>query len=766
MDRLTTLVTRWVVTRPWPIIILSLVVVAAAVPGARFLNFSSTYRIYFDEDSIHLRTLEELESIFTKRDTVLFVLAPADRDVFSRENLTAVARVTEEAAQIPYSLRIDSITNFQYTHAEGDDILVEDLFADPEAMTDAEILQRKNYALTEQTLIKRLLNEQASVTGVLINVSRPGENDFLETSEVARAVRQIRDDIEAEFPGLQVHLTGTLMSDVTFAEATIGDAVTLIPLSFLFIVVTLALMLRSAAGTVLTLAVIGLSVLFSIGTFGYLRYQVNPATVAAPIIIMMTGIADCMHVLVAFFNGRRGGLNKQAAVETTLKHAVPAMLITNINNAVGFFSMNFGDVPPFRDLGNIVGVGVIAAFLLAILLLPALIMVLPLKPPPGTQRETTLFVRFGEWVIRRRKALFWGTLLIFGVSLTGIPKNELNDVFMHYFDDSFAFRRDTDFTTENLTGMYLVEYTLKASRADGIYKPQFLQEVEAFADWARSQPEVVHVDTITAMFKRVNRSAHEDQWRHYAIPEDAESAAQLLLLYEMSLPYGLDMNDMVNVDRSAVRATITTKTISSKEALAFEDRAQAWMSKNLSLVSPSQATGALMMFAHIGQENIRSMLFGTLISFVLIADVLILALGSAPFGVISLIPNLLPSLIGFGIWGYLVGEVGLSLSVVTTMTLGIVVDDTIHFLHKYLGSRREGKSAADAIRHTYREVAEATTITSVVLVLGFSVLAFSHYHLNSTMGMLTALVLAIALVLELVFMPVLLLAFEPKRAAG
>lgn len=257
---------------------------------------------------------------------------------------------------------------------------------------------------------------------------------------------------------------------------------------------------------------------------------------------------------------------------------------------------------------------------------------------------------------------------------------------------------------------------------------------------------------------------HGDDLSRYELPSKRELAAQYLLLYEMSLPYGLDLNNQINVDKSATRISVTLKTISTRQILELERRVAQWLSNN----TPSLLTtgsSPTIMFSHIGQRNIRSMLWGTSIALILISGILIFALRSLKLGLISLIPNLAPAAIAFGIWGVLVGEIGLSLSVVAGMTIGIVVDDTVHFLSKYLRAQREqGMRAEDAVRYAFSTVGIALGVTTAVLVAGFLVLALSAFELNSGMGLLTAITIAIALFIDYLLLPPLLIAFESKTS--
>jgi predicted RND superfamily exporter protein len=391
--------------------------------------------------------------------------------------------------------------------------------------------------------------------------------------------------------------------------------------------------------------------------------------------------------------------------------------------------------------------------------------VLPLRIKPAVTHSVFNMDRFAEFVIRRRKILLWGTSLITIALIACIPRNELNDQYVNYFDRSVDFRRATDFAVAAFGGLNPIDYSLPAGQSGGISNPAYLQKLEQFAEWLRSQPDVTHVDTITDVMKRLNKNMHGDDPAWYRIPDSRELAAQYLLLYEISLPFGLDLNNQINVDKSATRLTVTLKGLpTTKEMMAFEQRSEQWLRENTPPTMHAEATGSTIMFAYLGDRNIRSMLKGNIISLLLISLVVIAVLRSLKIGLISLIPNLVPAGLAFGVWGIMVGQVGLSLSAVATMTYGIVVDDTIHFLSKYLhGRRKKGMTVEDAVRYAFSTVGLAAWLTSLILVAGFSVLVFSAFELNSGMGLLTAITIAFAALCDLFLLPPLLLKLEGEK---
>lgn len=756
----------------WAVILLTLILAGFLSSGARFLGFTNDYRIFFSDDNPDLIALEALENSYTKDDTVLFVISPREGEVFTHKTLESIEWLTEQSWSIPYVQRVDSLKNFQYSYGKNDELIVHDLFNDPASYSTEDFDRTKNRALGEPLLRNRLISEKADVTGVSIIVRLPGLDEEKETPEVAAYVRQLAQELTEKNPELTVRLTGGLIIDNAFSEASQHDFETLVPIMFLLVLLALATLLRSLSGTIWALIIITFSIVMTMGTAGWLGFKLSAPSSVAPTIILTIAIADCVHLLVSFLHSMRSGwINRLTWQEQRIKAAKETLTInfqpiflTSLTTALGFLSLNFSDSPPFHDLGNIVAIGVAFAFFLSIVFLPALMMVMPIKTKPYKTQEARAMDRFAEWVIKQRTPLLIGSTIVIIFLASAIPRNELNDDIIKYFSAESTIRTDTQYTVNHLTGTDVIEYDMRANSAGGINDPLYLHVLDQFAAWYRTQPETIHVYTLADILKRLNKNMHDDAVEKYRIPDNRELAAQYLLLYEMSLPEGLDLTDRVNVDKSASRFTVTTKPLSSNEFIALEKRAAAWLEENAPGHMQAKATSANIIFSHIGESNIRGMLTGTTIALGLISIVLIFALRSLSMGLLSLLPNLIPAAMAFGVWAMIDGQVNLGLSVVTSLTLGIVVDDTIHFLSKYLKARREmGLSPEEAIKFSFSTVGTALWVTSLVLIIGFLLLSFSDFDLNAELGLMTALTILFALSADFLFLPPLLLLLDRKK---
>jgi len=753
----------WVIRWRWLILVSTLVVLVLLASGGRFLTFTNDYRVFFSKGNPYLEAFENLQDTYTKNDNVLIMLKPRSGDVFKPQALEAVVELTDKAWQTPYSNRVDSLSNFQHTYAEEDDLVVIDLVENPQSLTPDDLNYIRRVALNEPLLINRLVSPDGLATGVNITVQLPGIDQVTEVPKVVNYIRPLIEQMEQKYPGIEFYVTGVVMMNNAFPEASQNDMKKLVPLAFLAIIIGLIVFVGSVGGTVATFIVIMMSILMAMGSAGWLGIKLTPPSASAPTMILTLAVADCVHFLTSFVHGLRDGRTRNEAIIESLRINFHPIFLTSLTTVIGFLSLNFSDAPPFRDLGNITAIGVSIAFVLSVAFLPALMAVLPVRIKPHKEVFQLSMTQLADFVIRNNTKLL---IVIGALSLliaAMIPKNQLNDVFVEYFDESIEFRTHTDYVADNLTGMYFIDYAIPAGETGGVSNPGYLRHVEDFANWMRQQPEVLHVNTITDIFKRLNRNMHADDDAWYRLPEERDLAAQYLLLYEMSLPYGLDLNNQINLDKSGTRVSVTLKTISSNEVLALERRAQQWFAEHAPELAVKGASPTIM-FANIGKRNIKSMLLGTSVALVLISLLLVFALRSLKLGIISLIPNLLPAGVAFGLWGLFVGEVGLALSVVTAMSLGIVVDDTVHFLSKYVRARREkGLGAADAVRYAFSTVGVALWVTTMVLVAGFLVLSQSAFELNAGMGLLTAIVIVIALFLDFFLLPPILIKTEEKK---
>jgi len=758
LDRYIEIILR----RRWVVIALATLIMLAVTGGVRFVGVTNDYRSLFDEGNPQLAAFDALEATYTETNTALVAIAPLEGSVFTREALGAVEELTEAAWRAPYSTRVDSLTNYNHSEAFGDDLVVEPLVDDAQSLSDAELRRVEEIALNATEIAGRLVARDGRVAGMAITFSLP-ENPDAAVIEITDYLNTLLDELRATRQDIAYYLTGDVVLNRAFADATKDDMEKLSPIVFLIILVATAVLLRSAIGTLVTMFLVMFTVNTTMGFAGWTGTVFNPANAGVPLIVMTIAVADSIHIITAALAGVGRGLDKRTAITESLRSNAWPVFLTSVTTAGGFLTLNASDSPPFHVLGNLVAFGVLCAFIYSMTLLPALLSVLPLRARPARPDQPGFFDRFGAFVIARRTFLLFFFSLLTVVLISGIPRNELTDNWTQYFDDRYRFRSDTDFVLENLTGMETLEYSLQAGSEGGITDPDYMRAVDNFAEWFRAQTEVSHVQAFPDIMKRLNKNMHGDDPAFYQLPDNAELAAQYLLLYEFSLPFGSDLNNRIDIAKSATRMTVVVRGHTSAQQLREIDaRAQDWLRANTPGMATS-ATGVSITFAHLSQRNINSMLRATIIAMALISFIFIWVFKSVRLGLVSLVPNFLPAALSFGLWGYLVGQVGLAGSVMTAVAFGIIVDDTTHFLSKYLKARRAGHPAPEAVLYTFRTVGRALWTTTLVLVAGFLVFALSGFEVSWSLGLMVSVTIIFALLADFLLLPPLLIAIDRKK---
>ncbi len=303
---------------PWLVIGLTLLLAVASASGARFLDFSNNYRVFFSKENPELVAFENFQATYTKNDNITFVLQPRDGTVFTPRIADVLEQLTAEAWQIPYAIRVDSITNFQHSWADGDELTVEDLVRGGASMSEETLAEKRRVALNEPLLLRNLISPDTRTTGVNVTLQYP-EESLTEVPEAVGFAREMAARVEAEHPDVRVALSGLSMLNNAFAEAGQQDSMTLMPLMFVVLVLFMVIVLRSLSGTLAAMAVVALSSVTALGLTGYAGIMLSPISLMAPIIIMTLAVADSVHILVTTLGLMREGKDKLTALRESLR---------------------------------------------------------------------------------------------------------------------------------------------------------------------------------------------------------------------------------------------------------------------------------------------------------------------------------------------------------------------------------------------------------------------------------------------------------------
>ncbi|MGL1936380.1 MAG: MMPL family transporter [Fibrobacterales bacterium] len=763
---------------------------------------NSDYHVWFDDHDENLNAFDRFQKVFAKEDQLLIVIRSKSGDLFTNENLASLKKLTDDSWSVPYISRVQSITNFNYTYV-GQEIVDEepidaDLIFDDEEEESAEdnlvvedvieslplsaneLKDKKALVLNDNILSKYMISKSGDLTQISLTAIIPGA--FPQGFEEARAsAEKLVAQITQANNDLEIKLSGTVMLNSSFFEFAMKDISSLIPIMFIFIFVVLALTLKSFWGTFLPLGVLVTSVMFPILLFvGVLEYSLTNVTMNTMQILTAVAIADSVHVLSVFYRNLRLGKSKYEAIRITIQKNFMACLITSVTTAIGFFSLVAQEIPPFQDLGLFAGTGTLYAFFASLFTMPALLAVLPIKAKAKTVEKAqkkdsvySLLSKLEPFTFKYQRAIRLSSLILTVVSVYFLTTIIIDSNSIKYFKEGTEFRAATEYIDENIIGTNPIEFSFDSGEENGVNGPEFLKKIEKFSDYIDSHPEynITYVASIVDVVKRLNKTLHGNQDDFFSIPDkdsvlapgDTLSArrliAQYLMLYSLSLPQGMDLNNQRSIDERFARVTAFQTSIPSSEQIAVADSLNAWLEREMPEVRAS-AIGVPVMFGNLMNKAIPGMLKSLMISLILITLTLALTFRSWKIALFSMVPNVWPLVVLFGVVGMSGYVVDLSVAIVGMITLGIAVDDTVHFLVKYIDAKYAGKNTHEAISWTFQNVGRPLFFTSIILIVGFGVLVISQFSINSNMGMLCSAVITLALFADFILLPAMLFKYD------
>ena len=739
------------------------------------------YRVFFRENDPDLVAFDQFQKTYGKENSALILVKAKSGSLFTNENLKSLKDLTEQCWAVPYANGVQGLTNFNYTSVDGNDLRVENFISELPLSPEA-IAQKKALAFADPLMPKFLFSKDGSASLISIRIVAP-EGFPQANLEVKAALDSIVAEICKSNPNIETHLGGTVILNTAFAEFGNKDFSTVVPFMYLIVMVILFVMFRSIWGVMLPMFVLISSVMFPILLYvGCLNFSLTSISMNVMNIMVSIALAETIHLLHVFFRALHSGMSKQDAIRDTLTRNFNAVLFTSVTTAVGFYATLWVDIPPFNDLGYFAGMGTIYAFGASVLTVPALLAVLPIRVKVrGQQFEGVPFNPASyDWLLipvaRFKKQIAIAAVVVAVLAIVFTFQIRIDDSTIEYFSKNSEFRKSTEALDKDLIGVNVLEFNFDAGKPQGINSPEYLKKIERFQEYLQSHPEYqISLSTgITDVIKRIHMTMNGDQKAYYRLPDhdsvrgpgDTVFAnnlvAQYLLLYNMSLPQGVDLNNQVNLDNSQSRVTAFMRSKSSWQLLENVDSINVWLTREMPEVH-ARAMGVPVMFGHLSKLAIPGTIISLASSLVFIFLCMVFVFRSVKIGLWSMIPNVIPILVVFGGTGMLHIAMNLSIAVVGEITLGIIVDDTIHYITKYQNYFKKLKDPFQALRYSFADGGDALVSNTIILVMGFSSLMFSDFMPTRILGILAVLIIALGLVTEFLLMPVCILIFASKQ---
>ncbi|CAM2069892.1 MMPL family transporter [Sulfidibacter corallicola] len=773
-NRFVRAASRFLVDRPFTSMALGVLLIALMVTGLPRLQSDFSYRMWFRESDPLLKTFDEFERQFGNDETVALALH-SESGIFDVESAELLQRLTDDLWQIPEMIRVDSLANYNWVHAEGDDMFVDPFFPDDEPLT-AELLKRRRQIALDHEILPGYLISQDGRTALIFGTLKPAIGGTPDFEVVVNGIRkmlrtyahnpELTDDFLDDLylphyrgPGdYQIYVSGSAAVNQSFKDVTQRDLRIMVPILLATIVLFLFFSFRRVSGVLLPFVVIGPSIFMALGFAGWTGFKFNNLTATIPQILISIAIADSVHILVTYFQYRKSGLGPVDGVEKTLLKNFTPTLLTSFSTMLGFFSFATAELVPIVGLGVLAGVGTLFAWLVTILILCPLLSLLPIKVRGDSERHKPnaphpLAVRYARWLRNNGKLVIAGYGLITLVALIAAFQNDINANAYHYFAPETHLRIANQFMEDRVGGTSAIELSIDSGQADGIKDPSFLKRVGELQEWAESRPQLTKTIAITDIIKQSNRSLHGEDPAAYLIPEDRELVAQELFLYTLSLPPGMDLNNRMSLDNRRLRLTIMTSIHETARSL---EEFEVIMAKAKELGLDATLTGKMPLYSQMNGHVVRAFIRSIGLAVVLIAILMVFVLRSWKIGLLSMIPNTIPLILGGMLMTLSSKPLDIGTVLVFSTCMGIAVDDTVHFLTNYLRWRKAGLESDVAVAQVLTHTGPALLVTTLILAAGFGTFAFASFVPNINFGIMSATVLTTALVTDGTLLPALM----------
>ncbi len=783
--------TRWVYDRKVVFVLIVMVITAILASQTGRLAIDLRDESFFHEDDPTLIAYNQFRDTFGQDDTYIIAMQP--RHGLTLKFMHHLHRFHRELeASVPYVDEVTSLANARVVRAQGDALIVDELMDPvPQSKEDLERILAliDRYPLYENLLISKdrriafiLVKARAVITlddtDVMAGFDESNAAEGVSTTylsndqnmDINEAIHKVADGFRD--PEIIFHFSGTPAFVAEIQKGILEDMGVMVPLSFAIITLFLLLLFRRISGVVYPIVTVALSLISSLGIMALVDIPVTNAIQILPTFLIVVGVGDSVHILTIFYrNYRSTGDKRQSAIDAVGFAGLP-VLMTSVTTSLGLLSFAWADVAIIAQLGYIAPVGVMLAFLYTVVLLPALIALFPVKRPRPKRHAHPLPDRIFDTIARATTNRPILVTLVSACIMAGAGYSALSIKFSHnsltWLPPEAPIRQSTEFLDQANGGTVMLDVTIDSGSPKGMQDPDLLQRIDAATRFIPSiSTQGVRAGKATSLadvIKEINRALNEDQDNAYTVPDTRRLIAQEMLLFESS--GSDDMEEITAGDYQMSRISILAPFVDAIIYKDYVDAVENYLREQL----PGQTitlTGHMVIFVQMIKHFITSMAKSYVIALVVITVLMVLMIGRVGIGLMSMIANIAPVLCIFGIMGIAHIPLDMATILIGSIVLGLVVDDTIHFLHHFRKAYDQTGDVLSAVRETLHTTGRALVITSLVLSGGFFIYTASFLLSNIRFGLLAGCAVLFALAADFFLVPALLsLAYGKRSVKG
>jgi predicted RND superfamily exporter protein len=759
----------YIQNHPKRCLLFSLIGFLLLAPGLALLTEDYSYRVWYDDSDPLLKTYDEYERKFGNDDSV-FLAIHNPKGLYNPESLKKIYHLTEDLWKVDYIMRVDSLTNFDQVTAIGDDIDVRPMVDEDDLENlNQDFIDKLRKNIESNKLTDNFFIGRDGTTAVIRAHVQPSFKVMPDNEVITTQARALAKKYADE--NHKIHVAGTAVLTHMYKEITNEDVSRLVPLLYLIFTVLLYLIYRRKSGVLLPYLIITISIGMMMGTLGYIGEPLNAISSIAPNILLTVAIADAVHILTVYYFGIKRGFNNHQAVNYTLTKNFYPTLLTSITTSVGFFSFLPAKIHAIAVMGLAVGIGVIYAWLLTYFMLGPILQLLPyVKKEVGhedTVEHEAEHIEVSDTIKRRIENLYKVRWPVIGATfVVALVCLYLFQFLVVNMDPFTQFKKDhplivaNDIITDHIGPTPVMEIMINSGKEDGAKEPAFLKKVDELQQWLQTQDYIVKTMSINDIIRELNQKLHNNDPQYYVIPDSKEAIGQELFFYTLGLPPGRELNNRITLKNDSIRLTATWNIHNSNEA---NKKIAEIYAKFKEMGLDAQITGKMPLFHDLTPYVVSTFVKSFRIALIAITIILILVLGSIKLGILALIPNLFPLLVGSAIYSVMQADVDIASVLIASVSLGIAVDDSIHFLFEYQKYRKLGHDINETFGIIMTNTFPSLFNTTLLIVIGFGSFVLANYIPNAKFGAMVAIILVIALFADFVILPAILMVTDKGK---
>jgi len=711
------------------------------------LTMDNSNKSFFKEDDPARALLERFQATFGNEEFV-YLLVDGDKplSLITYERLASLAEQVEKRA--PHLKRVVWLGNVEVMRNLPDGVLIEPLFATPprdQAQLDAGL--RK--ALGNPAIVGDLLSRDAKATALLVELEPFPEGDTAARTSVWPALREIL----AEFDDLDVLAVGGPVIAAEFDRIGKEESSLFGLLSLAVAAVMLALLSRSVIGVIFPVLVMIVSLIWTLGSVAMLGWPLTLAVILLPTLLICVSVGDSLHI-ISDYQSWPVACDKASAMKNALKRIATPVMFTSLATVAGLLSFWVTPIKPLSQMGVYASLGVLCAMALSLALAPALLMIGKRRVNDPRVKPNAALTRLADLALGRPKAVVAAFVLVTLAVAPFIALVAPNTGTIQSLKQGEPLRRAYEAVDGRMGGTMSLEVMLQGPGPDSIKSLEALKALEGLQDHLNQNPLAMKTRSVLDVIKQLRQALHGDDPAHYALPETDRAVSEYLFLYETG--GGAQLDSLVSFDYSTARLTLRTKSLDTQAIRAIMADTEKWAKERLPAGYAVNLVGSIALTAVMCDYVSLSVALSMALAFLAVTLMMMILLRSARLGLLSMIPNVLPAVFAFGLMGVLGIDLSLSLAVLAPVILGVSVDDTMHFFHRFLHGLRQGVAVEDSLRRTITQAGRAMLFTSLVLVFGFSVFVFSSSREYVDFAIVAAAAFTYALLADLLLAPAML----------